>query len=78
MFIAVCFDNYTTLPYTIIFVLPCVIARDSISACLFCILDNTLMEKTLDENIFGTGNSLKKTENLSRGKYFSRKMFGRN
>ena len=75
MFIAVRLDNYITLPYTIIFVLPSVIARASISACLFFILDNTLMGKTLDEKIFGTENSLKRKlkirlgKNTSQGKY---------
>ena len=75
MFIAVRLDNYITLPYTIIFVLPSVIARASISACLIYILDTTLMVKTLDEKIFGTGNSLKRKlkillgKNTSQGKY---------
>ena len=68
MFIAVRLDNYTTLPYTNIFILPSVIARASISACLFYILDNTLMEKTLNEKISGTGNFLKRTLKICLGK----------
>ena len=59
MFIVVCLDTYTTLSYTIIFVLPSVIARASINGCSLCILDNTLMGKTLDEKILGMGNSQK-------------------
>ena len=53
MFIAVCLENYITLSYTIIFVVPSVIARASISWSLSCILDNTLMGESLDEKIFG-------------------------
>ena len=48
MFIAVCLDNYITLPYTIISIVPSVIARASTSGCSLCILDSTLMEETLD------------------------------
>ena len=75
MFIAVRLDNYIILPYTIIFVLPSAIARASISACSLCTLDNTLMGKTLDEKIFGTGKSLKRKlkillgKDTSQGKY---------
>ena len=75
MFIAVRLVNYITLPYTIIFVLPSAITRASISACLLCILDNTLVWKTLNEKIFGTGNSLKRklktlpSKNMSHEKY---------
>ena len=53
MFIAVCLENYSTLSYTIIFVVPSVIARASTSGSLLCILDNTQMRETLDEKIFG-------------------------
>ena len=68
MFISVRLDNYITLPYTIIFVLPSVITHASISGCSLCVLDNNLMGKTLNEKIFGRRNSLKKKLKILLGK----------
>ena len=75
MLITVRLDNYITLPYTNIFVLPSVIARASISARLFYNSDNTPMRKTLDEKIFGTGNSLKRKLKIFLGKNNSQAIY---
>ena len=78
MFIAVYLDNYNTLPYTIIFVLPSLIVRASINGCSLRIINNTLTGKTLEEKLFGTGNSLKNNLTLFSVKYVSSEVFESN
>ena len=69
MFITVCLDNYINFSYTIIFVVPSVIERASRSGCSLCILDNTLMEETLDV----TRNSFKRKLKIRLGELFYKK-----
>ena len=69
MFIAVCLDNYITFPYTIISIVPIVIARANTSGCSLYIWDNTLMEETLDV----TSNSFKRKMKIRLGELFYKK-----
>ena len=69
MFIAVCLDNYITLPYTIISIVPSVIARASTSGCSLYIWNNALMEETLDV----TSNSFKRKLKIRLWELFYKK-----
>ena len=75
MFIDVRLDNYITLSYINTFVSPSVMSRASISACIFYILDNTLMGETLDEKIFETGNCLRRKVKICLGKIKSQAIY---